>query len=109
MSGDVSPANSAGLRNGTSAPYCRAMPAMSSESVETITDSNTPLSRAAAIVYASIGWPPSSRTFFPVTRFEPLRAGIKRHDTAVPRSGSAFVFTFGFTFAFNGFRARLDA
>ena len=54
-----------------------AIAAISSESVETITDSKTPLSSAGAIVYASIGWPPSARTFLPGTRLEPCRAGMK--------------------------------
>ena len=53
------------------------MAATSSESVETITDSNTPLSSAGAIVCAIAGWPASGLTFFPGTRFEPWRAGIR--------------------------------
>src|SRR5688500_1733483 len=53
------------------------MAATSSESVETITDSNTPLSSAGAMVYAIAGWPASGLTFFPGTRFEPCRAGIR--------------------------------
>src|SRR6185503_15614183 len=53
------------------------MAAVSSESVDTMTASNTPLSMAGAIVYASIGWPCSRRTFLPGTRLEPWRAGIR--------------------------------
>ena len=75
MSGDVEVAYSAGRRNGTSAPYQRAISAISSESVETTTRANTPLWRAASIAYASSGWPASSRTFFPGTRSDPDRAG----------------------------------
>ena len=49
MSGEVEPAYSAGRRNGTSAPYQRAISAISSESVEQTTRSATPDCRAAAI------------------------------------------------------------
>src|SRR5258705_3142761 len=53
------------------------MAAVSSESVDTMTRSNTPLSIAGAIVYASIGCPCSTRRFLPGTRLEPWRAGIR--------------------------------
>jgi hypothetical protein len=49
MSGEVEVANSAGRRKGTSAPYQRAMSAISSESVETTTRSKHPLWRAVSI------------------------------------------------------------
>jgi hypothetical protein len=52
------------------------MAAVSSESVDTITAVNRPLSSAGAIVYAMTGCPWSIRTFFPGTRLEPWRAGI---------------------------------
>src|SRR3990167_4798622 len=38
---------------------------------------NTPDSCTAAIVYASSGCPASGRMFFPGTRFEPARAGMR--------------------------------
>src|SRR5688500_8488995 len=41
-----------------------------------MTSENNPLSRAAAMVYASSGWPPIIRTFFRGTRFDPPRAGM---------------------------------
>src|SRR5687767_9965155 len=53
------------------------MAAISSESVETMTESKTPLSTAGAIVYAIAGWPLRTRTFFPGTRFDPCRAGMR--------------------------------
>jgi hypothetical protein len=52
------------------------MAATSSESVETMTDENTPLSMAGAIVYANAGCPARARMFLPGTRLEPSRAGM---------------------------------
>ena len=49
MSGDVAVAYSSGRRNGTSAPYQRAIFAISSLSVETTTRSKTPDWRAVSI------------------------------------------------------------
>jgi hypothetical protein len=76
MSGDVAPAISGG-RVRASAPYARAISAVWSLSVETITASKRPDSRAAAIEYASSGWPASGRTFLPGTRTDPARAGMR--------------------------------
>ena len=53
------------------------MSRMTSESVETITASNTPLCSAAQIVYAISGCPASGRMFLSGTRFDPERAGIR--------------------------------
>src|SRR5215468_7403348 len=63
------------------------MAAVSSESVDTITASHTPLSRAGTIVYASIGWPCSARTFLPGTRFEPWRAGMRATADGIKSAG----------------------
>jgi hypothetical protein len=49
MSGEVDVASSGGRRNGTFAPYQRAISAVSSESVETTTRWKTPLCCAVAI------------------------------------------------------------
>src|SRR5919204_4352989 len=76
MSGEVAVAYSGGRRNGTSAPYQRAISAISSLSVEQTKRSKTPACCAVAIAYAISGWPASGRTFFCGTRSEPERAGI---------------------------------
>src|SRR5258705_11451248 len=65
------------------------MAAVSSESVDTITASNTPLSMAGAMVYASIGWPCSRRTFLPGTRLEPWRAGMSATADDIDSAGPA--------------------
>src|SRR5262245_58350491 len=62
--------------NGTSAPSDRATLAMSDASVDRITRSNAPDSRAASAVYAINGLPPSRRRFFPGSPFDPPRAVI---------------------------------
>src|SRR5688500_7345032 len=86
MSGERSPAISAGRRNGTSAPNARAISAISGLSVDTLTASSTSESSAEALEYAMRGWPPSIRTFLPGTRFDPARAGIS--PTHVTPGGS---------------------
>src|SRR5919108_2144070 len=76
MSGEVDVANSGGRRNGTSAPYQRAISATTSESVERTTRSK-PVCRAVAIAYAIRGWPASGRMFLFATRSERERAGTR--------------------------------
>ena len=63
------------------------MAAISSESVDTMTDSKTPLSSAGAIVYAMTGCPPSGRTFLPGTRFDPCRAGMNATAEGIGAEG----------------------
>src|SRR5215470_6753253 len=79
--------------NGTSVPSDRATLAMSDASVDRITRSNAPDSRATSTVYAINGLPPRSRRFFPGSPFDPPRAVITprtRRDTGIvffqPRS-----------------------
>jgi hypothetical protein len=67
---------SVGLMNGTSAPYCLATSAISSESVETMTRSIRLLASACSIDHAISGLPSSRRIFFPGNPLDPPRANI---------------------------------
>jgi hypothetical protein len=55
--------------------------------VDTMTASKTPASRAAAIVYASTGWPANGLMFLSRTRSDPDRAGISATHVAPSGSG----------------------
>ncbi len=74
--GPQSSESSGGRRNGVSAPNCSATAAISRSSVDTITRSNNPDCRAAAMEYAIIGRPANGRMFFRGIRLLPPRAGM---------------------------------
>ena len=63
-------------KNGTSAPYWRAICAYCSESVETWTVSNRPDCNAASMDQANKGFPPKGLMFLSGSPLEPLRAGM---------------------------------
>ena len=80
--GVTSSASSAGRRNGTSAPFCLEISAISSLSVETMIRSKTFDSIAAKIVQTIMGFPRNSLMFFLGSLLLPLRAGITANVTA---------------------------
>ena len=71
-----SSASSAGRTNGTSAPYCRAICAISSSSVDTIICSKQPALWAARMLWAIMGLPLNGRMFLRGMRLLPPRAGM---------------------------------
>lgn len=70
--------------NGTLAPKDLATPAISASSVETITSSKSPLSKAASIEYAMMGLPQNSLMFLRGIRLDPPRAVITQTALDVP-------------------------
>ena len=70
----MSPASSAGRKKGAEAPYSRATPAISSESVETTNSSMYLDASAAAMVYEISGYPAIGYIFFFGMPLEPPRA-----------------------------------
>jgi hypothetical protein len=72
----VSVASSGGRTNGTSAPHLRAVSAISSSSVETMTRSSRLASRAAPMAQAMSGRPATSTRFLRGIDFDPPRAGM---------------------------------
>src|SRR5438094_524279 len=69
--------------NGTSAPAFLAAAAIAGSSVEMMVRYSTPLFRAASMVQAISGLPPSIARFFPGTPFDPPRAGMSPRIRAV--------------------------
>jgi hypothetical protein len=80
--GARSSAKCAGRENGTSAPCCFAIWAISSSSVDTTTCSNNPEILAASIAYPIIGLPAKALMFFRGMRLLPPRAGMTARLTS---------------------------
>lgn len=69
--------SSAGRRNGASAPHAQAVPAIDSQSVDTMCREMYRLPNADCTAHAISGRPHSIRMFFPGTPFEPPRAKVQ--------------------------------